>query len=551
MRYLFNKEQFLFENMDRAKNLYIQKMESFEKLKTLLSKNHGYMGKFTELLFNGNTYEDLENLYNRILELKHLNVKIDIDSFNTAEEIEDYVQEKIDFNKVNRVLKKFPKEQKDIIRKRLNSYIGFPGKDNTVLLLIKLYDKEDTDAFYNKISRYKNWNDLSYAIKTFTKDVNNSKEFIIPLIKSLDHTDLLFDNDNITIARVNDFKDIDKLASDTSWCILQKSHWNTYNGEGKKSNQLIIYNWEDTFSTKFKIGTTIRKEGNSIYIHTSHDILDKGVSSEIVKNILSDNGLSLKDLYKEEVKELSPLETQPLESIKLLKSIKVGDLQIIVNRIEREVSDIKDYNTILRVAKLVNAKKMGDDRKLNFLTKLIKSYLICWKGTDKYIVTEEMFKNKHKEMYDILIKDGPFHFHERLLKRTSLILKDKCLLMLSDDKAYNDNHLETGLGIWSDEAYAKPFNCYCDNDVDSGLRGLGVITLYGLTSWGNSLDISKYISNEKLEKLKNKLIEAAKNISKSDRPIDIIRKRNNQIQDTLNRLGFDVKLSDFIDIKYI
>ena len=52
---------FINENMDQAKSIIGKKMAAFDKLKVLLSKNLGYIGKFTEYLMDENVaYEDLE-----------------------------------------------------------------------------------------------------------------------------------------------------------------------------------------------------------------------------------------------------------------------------------------------------------------------------------------------------------------------------------------------------------------------------------------------------------------------------------------------------------
>lgn len=45
---------FINENMDQAKSIIAKKMAAFDKLKKLLSKNLGYIGKFTEYLLHEN-----------------------------------------------------------------------------------------------------------------------------------------------------------------------------------------------------------------------------------------------------------------------------------------------------------------------------------------------------------------------------------------------------------------------------------------------------------------------------------------------------------------
>ena len=70
---------FVNESMEQARSLIAKKMAAFDKLKNLLSKNLGYIGKFTEYLLQENIkYEDLVELYNQILDLKSKNATIDI-----------------------------------------------------------------------------------------------------------------------------------------------------------------------------------------------------------------------------------------------------------------------------------------------------------------------------------------------------------------------------------------------------------------------------------------------------------------------------------------
>jgi len=79
---------FINENMDQAKSLIAKKMAAFDKLKNLLSKNLGYIGKFTEYLMHENIkYEDLVELYNQILDLKSKNATIDISKLSLCRKV--------------------------------------------------------------------------------------------------------------------------------------------------------------------------------------------------------------------------------------------------------------------------------------------------------------------------------------------------------------------------------------------------------------------------------------------------------------------------------
>lgn len=56
---------FILENMDLSKSILNKKMKAYEKIKDLLQKNLGYIGKFTEYLFHENIgFKELEE-YNK------------------------------------------------------------------------------------------------------------------------------------------------------------------------------------------------------------------------------------------------------------------------------------------------------------------------------------------------------------------------------------------------------------------------------------------------------------------------------------------------------
>lgn len=84
----------IFENLQKAKSILkkngIPETNSdFIKLKELLSKNIGYLGKFTEwLVFNKIPYSRLENLYDFLIKNK---LDKPIDEFENPEKIIDKI----------------------------------------------------------------------------------------------------------------------------------------------------------------------------------------------------------------------------------------------------------------------------------------------------------------------------------------------------------------------------------------------------------------------------------------------------------------------------
>ena len=76
---IYKYNQFIKENMERSKSIFAKKVEAYDKLKDLLSKNLGYIGKFTEYLFEENIkMSDLESTFKDLLYLKSRSINIDI-----------------------------------------------------------------------------------------------------------------------------------------------------------------------------------------------------------------------------------------------------------------------------------------------------------------------------------------------------------------------------------------------------------------------------------------------------------------------------------------
>ena len=104
-----------FENLTQAKSIIAKKMEGYEKLKTLLAKNLGYIGKFTEYLFNENVpYDSLVELYNMLLELKSRGQAINISELK-YEKVLDTIEKTKNELSVRTLINQFPSDQKNLV----------------------------------------------------------------------------------------------------------------------------------------------------------------------------------------------------------------------------------------------------------------------------------------------------------------------------------------------------------------------------------------------------------------------------------------------------
>lgn len=277
--------EFFLENLNKSKSIVKNKMDEYEKIKTLLNSNNalGYMGKFTEFLFNGVPYSEIETLYNNITDLKKRNLKIDIDSFNKYEDVLDEIAKKEITYKFKAIFNQFPKEQKELFNDPKDM-----DRDD-IITISKLYDVEDYKPFMSKISRYKSEWELMKSVKRFLdgKIKSLTKEDIKSMLD--DDLILMFENENILVLRTKTHESIVKIGSDTSWCIVNSSStFKNYTSKGQTQYVIVDYT-KDKYDTDHKIGFTLSKDNKMLY---AHDILDKSIIAHTL-SVLGSNKVNL------------------------------------------------------------------------------------------------------------------------------------------------------------------------------------------------------------------------------------------------------------------
>jgi len=307
MRYLKT-----FENLNKAKSIISKKMEAFDKLKVLLARNLGYIGKFTEYLMNENIpYDGLVELYNQLLDLKSKGQSLDISELKYEKAL-DRIQEIKNDSSVRNLTNQFPSEQKNIARQLSSRKDGFN-------LLLKVSKQADISAFITKISRYKTSDDLRSALTIFSKERFNQREEVKKYVES-SKSIIALEKDNLVIVQIKSFDDIKKLGSDTSWCILGQSMYSSYT---TNRLQFILFDYsKEEFETKFKIGFTLNK---NLTIYACHDMLDYSCK-EYLSGLLDQNGIKITELIREEdkvvIKPIVPSEINNRTSIIRLEEIR-------------------------------------------------------------------------------------------------------------------------------------------------------------------------------------------------------------------------------------
>jgi len=166
MKYLKDYRIFINENMNQAKSIMAKKMEDFENLKKLLSKNIGYIGKFTEFLMNENVpYKELENLYKELISLKNKQVNLDISKLNYEKTL-DLIQSQKENLSINSLINQLTSEQKKIARELILD-------EKYKNLFYKASISKKIESFVVKSARYKTKEELINAIKIVSKEPVN------------------------------------------------------------------------------------------------------------------------------------------------------------------------------------------------------------------------------------------------------------------------------------------------------------------------------------------------------------------------------------------
>lgn len=403
MKYL---RKFNERNITHANSIISKKMDSFNKLKDLLSKNQGYIGKFTEFLMNNNVpYSELEDMYYRLNNLSKNQLSFDISKLTYEQVLDRLIIEENNL-KVRKILNQFPSEQKNIIKKEIEN------DNKNIQLILKMYDKKDRlNYFLSKVSSYKDFYSLKNAISLFIKDGKNDKESIKEFIDKSKDTKILIEKDNIMIVIINSYEDNLELASDTSWCILKRHMWDSYT---KGRYQYIIYDFsKDEFDPSFKIGLTLDKNGS---IRAAHDMLDGGYVTQVNK-LLSDNNIKINDLLPEI--EKSNLSISDITSKTLLRDLESLKSSILIT----------EYPDFIR--KIIETSKDISPKRIELILVSIKKYF-----KDVEFITRKDLNNIHLNLYDLIKYDLPRMY----LDESSV------------DTIPSEGYLKKGLEIWTDLA---------------------------------------------------------------------------------------------------
>ena len=249
----------IFENVRQAKKFLDDNdidpdNKEYIQLKNILSSNIGYLGKFTQWLFNDNTLNFLEDIYKMI---KNTSLDKDINSFKTAEDLYDYLTDKKFNTKVNQTINSLPSRTRNIVNQELKDLI----KNNIDSV------NSIKDFYSKKGGRYKNVKDLIKDTKSLITNLQG--EWNPDSIKYED-IELVYKDSNTLILWIDNYDRSCDLGS-KHWCIsTSENMFEDYTKGFKK--QYFIYDFtKDISDKKSMIGATIGANGKPTDIHYKDD----------------------------------------------------------------------------------------------------------------------------------------------------------------------------------------------------------------------------------------------------------------------------------------
>jgi len=272
--------EFLVENVQRSKAIIAQRMKDYESLKDRLTRDNtlGYLGKLTELLFLGSPLTDLMAAYDRLVALRRTNIRFDIDSMSTLEDIQDAIEVKEREVRVKQVLSQMPPTQK-------RWFSGNYMTQSDLNLLDKM-SKVNSAPFMRKISQYRDKETLLAMANTFMRTAGSPADRAHFKGLAGGGLKVVHEDDRVIIFHTAKVSDLLKVGGDTAWCIKSPSTFDRYTSNGSTQYVLVDFD-QDRWDPRFKIGFTLSRSGE---VKHAHDILD-GRCIPYLSNLLDLSGV--------------------------------------------------------------------------------------------------------------------------------------------------------------------------------------------------------------------------------------------------------------------
>ncbi len=209
------------------------------------------------------------------------NNKFDLNKFNNAEEIYDFVIKSVEQSEMKKYMKSF-----------LGSYSHLANEETFNLFKVLKNNNYQKEYIKESLKNIALFDEPSILNLTLQQIIENKKSNSISIIldeikiKSL-NTETLLNKNNILALRINDFHTSSVLAKN-SWCISKnKSFYDSYLTDND-SYHVFIYNFNKKQTDAFyKIGITFSQNG----IYKAFDNNNMSISSSKIYDLLSQEAI--------------------------------------------------------------------------------------------------------------------------------------------------------------------------------------------------------------------------------------------------------------------
>jgi hypothetical protein len=302
-----------------------------------------------------------------------------------AEELYDLSQhlteEQKTYTFVNKVTSK---KSKDLFTKKSYNYIK-------ELIRIGVSEKEFKLSFSNKISKYKNEDDLELGLQKYLQALSGwSKD---AWSKRLESYDILYNEiyDDVIMFEVEDFKTMSKIGS-SQWCIAtDEGFFDQYVNKKTYNRQMMILDFNiESDDPLSMVGVTIDTFGNHLNAHDKND-------TDMI------SGFRRNDVLMEKIRE----KTLPYDDVKLKEKVLHDALSDSDFLNDNEVN-IKVFKYLSNYG-LVNNKEFKEAELgvQNYLVELNQKDFDINKKTkciENLMVTTSESKNNISELFNCILK---------------------------------------------------------------------------------------------------------------------------------------------------
>ncbi len=222
----------------------------------------GYMGKFTKWIFKqGESFEKVKEVFNLLI--NHHTKIPNIDTFDTVEDLYDFLQGSEIDTKVNQIINQIPSRARTNANDRLKKLIELNIQ----------YEKELKSFYSKKGGKFRNAEDLYIESKSLISNLQggfNLQKIKQKINESGSEVEIILERPDFLVIKPLNYKASCALGS-RSWCIsTSESYWNSY--ADVFSNQYFIFDFtKDNSDKRSMIGVTVNPDGTHKAAHYRDD----------------------------------------------------------------------------------------------------------------------------------------------------------------------------------------------------------------------------------------------------------------------------------------